>query len=114
MILTLDVYTVEAATGYGIDRALARPTENCVQAVACNVLTAAMLQLHGDGVPIVATIHDEVVAKVPVEQAELIQCHMLRVMGRPPVWAKDLPLVAEGYVDRRFIKPPKEHKETAL
>ena len=75
--------------------------------VACDVLTAAMLQLHRDAIAIVATIHDEIVALAPAEHAAQTLKHMLSTMSRPPVWAKDLPLAADGYVNRRFIKPSK-------
>ena len=81
--------------------------ENVVQAVACDVMTIAMLQLHREGVPIVATIHDEIVALVPAEDSERIRQRMLDAMRSTPGWAPGLPLAAEGYVNTRFIKPPK-------
>jgi hypothetical protein len=40
-------------------------TENIVQAVARDVMADALVAMDGRGVPLVATIHDELVAEVP-------------------------------------------------
>jgi DNA polymerase len=80
-------------------------TENVVQAIACDILIQAMLQLHRDGVFLVGSIHDEVVALAKVDQAEAVKAHMIKVMRTPPAWAADLPLAADGFVNTRFLKP---------
>jgi DNA polymerase bacteriophage-type len=80
-------------------------TENVVQAVARDILSEAMLTLHREGVRIVATIHDEVVALATEQDAEAVQRRMIEALSTPPAWAPGLPLAAEGYVNRRFLKP---------
>jgi DNA polymerase len=82
-------------------------TENVVQAIAADILIAAMLRLHAGGVFIVGTIHDEIVALAPVEHAEAIRDHMVAVMKTAPDWAPDLPLAADAFINERFIKPAK-------
>jgi DNA polymerase len=80
-------------------------TENVVQAIACDLLIQAMLTLHSEDVRIVATIHDEIVALAPEDQADTVMRRMVEVLSTPPVWAAGLPLAAEGYINRRFLKP---------
>jgi hypothetical protein len=82
-------------------------TENIIQAIAFDVMAEAMLRLHDDGVFVVATVHDEIVALAPVEDAEAIRDHMIRVMSKAPAWMPDLPLSAEGFINQRFVRPAK-------
>jgi DNA polymerase len=79
--------------------------ENCVQAIAYDVLARAMVTLHRDGIRIIATIHDEIVALAPEHEAESVRRRMVEVLSTPPVWADGLPLAAEGYINHRFLKP---------
>ncbi len=79
--------------------------ENVTQAVACDVLIEAMLTLHREGAQLVGTIHDEIVTVVPAADSKrTLQC-MLEVMRSTPAWAPGLPLWAEGFINRRFLKP---------
>ncbi|MFL5279986.1 MAG: DNA polymerase [Rhodopila sp.] len=80
--------------------------ENVVQAIAYDVMVGAMLRLHHD-VFLVGTIHDEIVALAPAEDAEAIRDHMVEVMRMPPTWAPDLPLAADAFINRKFVKPVK-------
>jgi DNA polymerase len=82
-------------------------TENVVQAIAYDVLTSGMLQMHRENIFLVATIHDEVVSLAPVENAEAIRDRMVEIMSTTPDWASGLPLAAEGFINTRFIRPPK-------
>jgi DNA polymerase len=82
-------------------------TGNAVQAIGADLLMAAILRLHQDGVFLVGTIHDEIVALAPVEAAESIRERMVTVLRELPDWAPDLPLVADAFINERFIKPAK-------
>jgi DNA polymerase bacteriophage-type len=80
-------------------------TENVVSGISYDVMVAAMCRLHQDGIFLIGTIHDEIVALAPVEDAEAILDHMIRVMKTPPDWAPDVPLAADGFVNQRFVAP---------
>jgi DNA polymerase len=77
-------------------------TENVVQAAARDLLASAMLRLEKAGYPPVMTIHDEVVADVPNRHGNLKE--FLNIMEDNPQWAKDLPVVAEGWEGQRYRK----------
>jgi len=69
-------------------------TENITQAVARDILAAAMLRLDAAGYPIVLHVHDEVICEVPhgfgsIEELEAI------MMQREP-WFIDWPIKAAG------------------
>jgi DNA polymerase bacteriophage-type len=76
--------------------------ENIVQAVARDVMVEAMLVLAGQ--PLIATIHDELIAEVLETDAEPTLDLMLKVMRRTPGWAPGLPINAAGFVVRRYHK----------
>ena len=88
--------------------------ENVTSAIATDILMANMVQLSQDGVFLVGTIHDQIVALAPVEHAEAIRDHMLAVAKVAPVWATDLPLAADVFVNTRFIKPAKRPAHAPL
>src|SRR5262249_38516269 len=89
-------------------------TENVIQAIAYDVMVGAMLRLHQDGIFIVGTIHDEIVALAPVEHSEAVKDRMLTVMKASPGWAPDLPLAADAFINTRFLKPPKRPAHAPL
>jgi DNA polymerase len=80
-------------------------TENVVSAIATDLLMHAMLQLHREGIFLVGSIHDEIVALAPLEDAEAIRVRMIEVLQTPPDWAEGLPLAADAFVNTRFLKP---------
>lgn len=82
-----------------------RLTENVTQAVARDVLAHALVNLDRENVPVVAHVHDEVIAEggVTVERMKEL---MGAGVGNPlaPPWADGLPLAAEGYYCARYRK----------
>lgn len=76
--------------------------ENITQAVARDVMAEAMIKLRG--LPLIATIHDELVAEVPETDADQVLARMLGVMRQSLGWAPGLPVDAAGFVVRRYQK----------
>lgn len=79
-----------------------RLVENVTQAVARDVMAEAMLGLQD--LPLIATIHDELIAEVPVDDADDTLARMLARMKIPPGWAPGLPVNAAGVVSTRYHK----------
>lgn len=90
----------EDITTYG-----GRIVENLVQATARDCLGAAMLALADVGYKIRTHIHDEVVVEVAARSAEedLMQIREIMTL-KDVVWAKDLPLTADGYLTPYYKK----------
>ncbi|MGG5338087.1 DNA polymerase [Enterococcus pernyi] len=76
--------------------------ENIVQATARDILAEALIRLEKDGYPIVFHVHDEAVAEVP-EGIHSIE-EMNRIMSVVPEWAEGLPLSAEGFETKFYMK----------
>ena len=79
-------------------------TENVVQATARDVMAAGLIQAHAKGIPLIATIHDELVAEVPAARGEITRDWMLWAMKRPLGWAPGLPIAADAFVGTRYHK----------
>jgi DNA polymerase len=92
-------------------------TENVVQAISRDLLTAAMQRIEAAGYPIVLHVHDDVVAEVPETFGSPEE--FSRLMTELPPWAADLPLVAkadrrERYAKGSPTKPPADSPSIAL
>lgn len=77
-------------------------TENVVQAMARDLLSAAMLRLEDAGYPLVLSVHDEVVADVPESHGSLEE--YLEIMEECPDWAEGIPIEVEGFEGERYRK----------
>ena len=76
--------------------------ENIVQSIARDCLALTIENLEKAGYPIVFHIHDEVVIDCPKDKANLAE--VIRIMTQPIVWAKDLPINADGWIGEFFRK----------
>jgi DNA polymerase len=100
-----DEFTYMGSLGGGWLRLRAWPgkvMEQATQAVARDVMVEAMLRL-GD-LPVIATIHDELIAEVPEAEADSTLDRMLGAMRETPSWAPGLPVDAAGFVVQRYQK----------
>ena len=79
-------------------------TENIVQAIARDLLGNSMLNMQEEGFAITMHVHDEVIAEIPLENAETHYNNMVKAMERVPMWALDFPLKADGYITPFYLK----------
>ena len=78
--------------------------ENIVQATARDLLGDRMLALYENGFLPVCHIHDEVLIEVPEATAKEEYEKIVNIMSISPHWAKDLPLGADGYTTKFYLK----------
>ena len=78
--------------------------QSAVQATARDMLTEAMLLLENHGYSVLNCIHDEILLLVPEAEGESALKHVLELMTIAPAWAPQFPLVAEGWVSKRYKK----------
>lgn len=78
--------------------------ENLVQALCRDLMAEAVVRTEKAGMPVVLTVHDELVCEVPEAQAkaELERLHSLMLAS--PSWAAGLPVEASGWMGRRYRK----------
>jgi DNA polymerase len=75
--------------------------ESICQAIAADLLQAALHRLEANGFPVIMSVHDEVVCEVP-ESADFDRFHTL--MKERPAWAHDLPIECESERSVRYGK----------
>jgi DNA polymerase len=81
--------------------------ENITQAVARDIMADAMLRLEEAGLPIVLSVHDEVVVETLYKDADFNKTAlavMIDIMTTLPQWAKGCPIAAEGFETERYRK----------
>lgn len=80
-------------------------TENCVQAIARDLLADVITRLEDSGFPVVFSVHDEVVvdSKPFGDTKEMLKA-VTDIMAAPIPWANGIPLNADGWVGDFFTK----------
>jgi len=78
--------------------------ENVTQAIARDLLAAAMLEYSRFGSKMAIHVHDEIVAEVPDKTAKYELNKLIEIMSTPPLWALGLPLGADGFVSKYYRK----------
>lgn len=76
--------------------------ENAVQATSACILSAAMHRVENAGMPVIASIHDEVVAECEDAESRFDEFH--RLMEVVPAWASGCYISAESHVAGRYGK----------
>lgn len=76
--------------------------ENTTQAVARDLMAAAMLRCDGTPYEVVLTVHDEIVAEAPIGFGSVKGFEKL--LTELPEWAEGCPIGAEGFVCQRYQK----------
>jgi DNA polymerase len=77
-------------------------TENAVQAIARDLMVAAMRRVEKAGFEIVMSVHDEVVAEA--EPGRDVHEFEKLVAGPNPAWARGCPVAAEAWSGKRYRK----------
>jgi DNA polymerase len=72
--------------------------ENVTQAVARDLLAGCLPVCEDHGIPVVAHIHDEIVA-----EGDYLD-ELMKIMLDAPSWADGLPVDADGHVVARYTK----------
>ncbi|NIV32134.1 MAG: XRE family transcriptional regulator, partial [Anaerolineae bacterium] len=76
--------------------------ENVTQALCRDVLVEKMLRLEEEGFPVVLHVHDEVVTEGCFSEPERVRFQT--IMEEPVSWAPDMPIQAEAWLAKRYIK----------
>src|SRR5262245_55906512 len=79
--------------------------ENVVQGAARDVLAAAIVRLEMQGIPVVLSVHDEVVIEVPLD-SPLPEEAFLALLLTPPAWAAEIPLAGKVSSGTSYLTPP--------
>lgn len=78
--------------------------ENIVQAIARDILAAALLRMEASGHRIVMHVHDELVAECPRDTGAAVRAAMETALTTNPDWSAGLPLAAEVDILERYDK----------
>lgn len=78
--------------------------ENITQAVARDLLAAAMTGLEAEGFPIVLHVHDEAADEVDEAAPADTVARVEQIMKRVPAWATGLPIAVESWRGKRYRK----------
>jgi DNA polymerase len=77
--------------------------ENIVQAASRDLLVYSMQQVESGGYPVVLTVHDEIVADVPINETLTFE-RFTELVSSTPEWAVGCPVKASGWHGKRYRK----------
>jgi DNA polymerase len=77
--------------------------ENVVQAISRDLMAEAMVRVEKAGYPTLLTIHDEIIAEVPVDYGSLKDFEHHMALPVPP-WAEGCPIAVDGWEGKRYMK----------
>jgi DNA polymerase len=77
--------------------------ENADQGLSRDILVNGMFNAEADGLPVVLHVHDEIGALVPETDTTALD-RLNKAMTAPIDWAQNLPLSAEGYLGKIYVK----------
>ncbi len=80
-----------------------KTVENIVQGIAACVLRVATVNCEVNELPVVLSVHDELVVEVPDHSYYAVD-RLIGLLATMPPWAKGLPLAATGWEGQRFRK----------
>jgi DNA polymerase len=80
--------------------------QNCVSAIARDVLTATTTRFEAAGLPVILHVHDELLAEVPAAHG-VTHSMVHALMTKRPAWAGGLPIDAECWMGTRYGKTAK-------
>nr|WP_321525823.1 DNA polymerase [uncultured Cohaesibacter sp.] len=78
--------------------------ENITQAVARDVMAEAMEECERLGIPVILTVHDELLTEDLIHKGQSNLDTLLAIMAKPPKWAPGLPTKGDGWVGYRYKK----------
>lgn len=79
-------------------------TENCTQAFARDVFCWQYVQICEAGISVLWTMHDELIAEVPVSKADVAYEFIKKTMQTSPPWAARLPVNCDIKIVERYEK----------
>ena len=97
-------YLKERKTHFRVKTYGGSVSENVTQALSRCILTDAMLKCKKEGIRIVHTVHDELLAVCREDEGSDVYRRMGEIMDKPPEWCVDLPLASDGGWNRRYQK----------
>lgn len=101
---TLEFYAVNSKTKkWGLERTWGGTlTENCIQAIARDLMMSALVRLEKAGYRALFAVHDEGVCERKIGEGSVEE--FVKIMCLKPRWAAGLPVDAKGWSSRRYRK----------
>lgn len=101
---TIEFYAVNSKTKkWGLERTWGGTlTENCIQAIARDLMMSALVRLEKAGYRALFAVHDEGVCEKKIGEGSVEE--FVKIMCLKPRWAAGLPVEAKGWAGPRYKK----------